>query len=481
MESREPEGTSRRRFLAGTGATLLTFGLGCRESSDNDTKPNDDPKKHVPESFIRYPDGYIEGEVKPAINAAQPADDYVDRLMDAYSSRIQSAGEHKMHPQIPQHEYHLVDGFSHRQAQHRYSNTPLIHLEAHQMPQNLLEVAIRRDPKLFLPPRRLQREENERYISARTRQYWQELALQILIEAEKRTVGMISREENESFRAIKSGKQEAPAIRKTRKNDALGEHWEERKFTGPLAISEVIKRLRELAGPAIFHMYRCEDDFPLYFQVDTETRGLEAEDINAKIEQVITAARAELRRGIVEVLSDVDIMTQINKTAAIKQNFHAGVELKEEIDRINHIRETIETKEESARFLTFCKSMAATLGHADVDFQLLPTENALLNGSIAEYKAPGKKQRALISIAMSIYGTTEKYDLKTIKETLAHELAHHQMNKLRLKGDTAHGISHAVITDQYFEKLKSSSTTAQKPLEGGIPTPGIAAPPAGTR
>ncbi|MDP2624767.1 MAG: hypothetical protein Q8P27_01125 [Candidatus Peregrinibacteria bacterium] len=152
-------------------------------------------------------------------------------------------------------------------------------------------------------------------------------------------------------------------------------------------------------------------------------------------------------------------MDQIRKTTILATHVHARVVLEHTAGYLEGLREQIESPEEQERFLFLYRQMAAVLGCGsdELDVELLSAIDALVNGAIALYKpsSEGRKGKGTISVPMSHYGTREVLEMDEIMELVAHEVAHHQMERAHLNGEPVHGMSHNVMTAENLRRLQA--------------------------
>ena len=162
---------------------------------------------------------------------------------------------------------------------------------------------------------------------------------------------------------------------------------------------------------------------------------MSSEEINAEIQGIIDAFREVVREKILATLKEHQSMSEIYKAACTFHDIALDVVMKDDVRRIEYIRNQVETPEEKELFLSIVSQAMRQLGLTDdVQVEFLSPRDALLHGCKGLYthesKILGEEKPATIFLPMTDYSTGELLSLEEIFETLAHEAAHHQLSKL---------------------------------------------------
>ena len=300
--------------------------------------------------------------------------------------------------------------------------------EVHKVPDTQLGVLLYMDMQRFVPPERIQKKD---YVQENTIAYWRELTEMILREAQRRTI-------------------DQPLVQ------ARLRQYESEAIIG-------IKR------PHAWDKSDSDTLHPLHFDVDTTAPG-SSKEIQHEVANVLDMARAELRRGIADVLSDVDFIDARRKAFEVKHMVEATTILGENIKHFNYLRSEVEDPAEVERFLDILRQVVEMLGYDDLDVQLLSTEDAITRHCMGLYTPAKNGQRAKISIPMSVYGTSEMMPIKVTLDTVAHEVAHHDMavmgENVIMTDQPVHGFTHDALTARREEQVSRLSIVPEQKTDG---------------
>ena len=300
--------------------------------------------------------------------------------------------------------------------------------EVHKVPDTQLGVLLYMDMQRFVPPERIQKKD---YVQENTIAYWRELTEMILREAQRRTI-------------------DQPLVQ------ARLRQYESEAIIG-------IKR------PHAWDKSDSDTLHPLHFDVDTTAPG-SSKEIQHEVANVLDMARAELRRGIADVLSDVDFIDARRKAFEVKHMVEATTILGENIKHFNYLRSEVEDPAEVERFLDILRQVVEMLGYDDLDVQLLSTEDAITRHCMGLYTPAKNGQRAKISIPMSVYGTSEMMPIKVTLDTVAHEVAHHDMavmgQNVIMTDQPVHGFTHDALTARREEQVSRLSIIPEQKTDG---------------
>lgn len=283
------------------------------------------------------------------------------------------------------------------------------------LPDTLLGAGLCQDMRRFSPPDRVQKKE---YVRGNVEAYWTEFAVMVLAEAERRSILQpavitgLKQYESETIHDIKN----------THNRYTVGDR----------------------------------NTVPLHFDVDTTTPQSSSE-IQREIEKVLSAGRAVIRKGVESVLADAEFIEARRKTFEVKHFVDASVVLAENVALINYLRSEVEHPEEVNRFLDIARQVIELLGYSDVDVELLSTEDAITRHCIGLYTPAKDGKRAKISLPMSRYGTRGMMPIKDTLDTIAHEVAHHDMavlgSNVDMTGHLVHGFTHDALTARREEQV----------------------------
>jgi len=200
----------------------------------------------------------------------------------------------------------------------------------------------------------------------------------------------------------------------------------------------------------------------LYMDIDTalvEQGKIKKEDILKQSREVVAEVEKAIASELRAMMSKKSIVEGLMTAADVQHGLHLGIALEREIDRIDRLRNLVETPEERARFIQILQRAVGMLGEefSDIDIQLLESRHAAMGYAGLYEGSANPKQKSKIYVPMTIYGTDQRREINDVLEILAHELAHHKVRKMKAAGgglNDAHSLDHSIVTQRLNGELR---------------------------
>ncbi len=197
------------------------------------------------------------------------------------------------------------------------------------------------------------------------------------------------------------------------------------------------------------YAYPERDGRDLDLKIDTVAPGFSPEQITELVRLKVDEIKACIRTEVQTLLEDTKWMDTCHRSVTVEQALELGVALKDEIARLDALRQKVEDPAEAAAYYDVLNKIVSCLKIEGVKVVPLPAQEALLRGADALYRPAQGAEPAQAMVPMSEIGSSQLLDLR---ERLAHELAHHLMmtgqNAEILKGQPVHGLTHSLLTEK---------------------------------
>lgn len=242
------------------------------------------------------------------------------------------------------------------------------------------------------------------------------------------------------------------------------EKWESKVIENIRTIRRVAKRhMIRNNLPRDEHVYSFDEGqdaakFELnrrVFQFNINPSGAsKIDEVEDEVGAMLQELRQAIHGNIEAVLSDRDFMSAANKKVEIARRITGGVLHGWNTERGDFFRDNMENQEEARLFKEMIQQAVRCLGYDDLDVEILTPDSAKDFKVVGFYAPKDSEKPATIYIPLVRYdyATHDNYsngnDLDETWYTVAHEIAHHDMEKMGFDtaGETAHAFLHAHLT-----------------------------------